>query len=124
MIGISGSLIWSKTLMELIFNPCSPAVNFSDVWRDKLAKSTLLTSTLVPLGSFRSFKVSLDAKERVGAESNRKLPHLSFPNKIVAWVPEFAVEDLPLIRSAALISEFAVNDLSFGKILYDDDDLI
>ena len=22
MIGISGSLIWSKTLMELIFNPC------------------------------------------------------------------------------------------------------
>ena len=23
MIGISGSLIWSKTLMELIFNPCS-----------------------------------------------------------------------------------------------------
>ena len=23
VIGISGSLIWSKTLMELIFNPCA-----------------------------------------------------------------------------------------------------
>ena len=22
VIGISGSLVWSKTLMELIFNPC------------------------------------------------------------------------------------------------------
>ena len=47
--GISGSLIWSKTLMELIFNPC---VKFGDVRRAQLAKSTLLTSTLVSLINF------------------------------------------------------------------------
>ena len=59
MIWIFGSLIWSKTLMELIF---IPVVNFSKVPRTQLAKSTLFTSTLVPLGSF---KVYSDAKERV-----------------------------------------------------------
>ena len=52
VIGISGSLIWSKTLMELVFNSC---VNFGEVRRAQLAKSTLLTSTLVPLGSFQIF---------------------------------------------------------------------
>ena len=31
MIEISGSLIWSKTLMELIFNP--PVVNFGEIPR-------------------------------------------------------------------------------------------
>ena len=52
VIGISGSLIWSKTLMELIFNP---VVNFGEVRRAQLAKSTLLTSSLVPLGSIHIF---------------------------------------------------------------------
>ena len=49
VIGISGSLIWSKTLMELIFNL---VVNIDEVRRTKLAKSTLFTSTMVLLGSF------------------------------------------------------------------------
>ena len=66
MTGISGSLIWSKTLMELIFNP---VVNFGEVRRAQLAKSTLLTSSLMPLGSF---KVRLDAKERVGCGKQRE----------------------------------------------------
>ena len=52
LIGISGSLIWSKTLMELMFNP---VMNFAEVRRAQLAKSTLLTSSLVPLGSFQIF---------------------------------------------------------------------
>ena len=52
MISIFGSLIWSKTLTELIF---ISVVNFGEVQRDQLAKSTLLTSTLVPLGSFHIF---------------------------------------------------------------------
>ena len=52
MIGISGPLIWSKTLMELIFRS---VVNFCEVRRTQLAKSTLLTSTLVTLGSFHIF---------------------------------------------------------------------
>ena len=52
MIGISGSLIWSKILMELIL---TPVVNFGEVRRVQLAKSTLLTSMLVPLGSYQTF---------------------------------------------------------------------
>ena len=51
MIGISGSLIWSKTLMEIIFNPCA-------IW---------CTWDL-----FRSFKVCSDAKERVGCGKQRE----------------------------------------------------
>ena len=59
VIGISGSLIWSKTLVELIFNPCG---EFR--WGpEETAKSTFLTSTLVPWDLFRSFKVCSDAKE-------------------------------------------------------------
>ena len=51
VIVISGSLIWSKTLMELIFNPCG---EFREVRRAQLAKSTpqLLVSAL---GSFKIF---------------------------------------------------------------------
>ena len=45
MIGISGALIWSKT----------PVANFGEVQRVHLAKPTLLTSALVPLGSFQIF---------------------------------------------------------------------
>ena len=67
-------------------------VNFGEIRRGQLDKSTLLTSTLVPLGSF---KVCSDVKERVGVESNRKLPHLFNPGKTAALVPEFAVKDLP-----------------------------
>ena len=54
MNGISESLIWSKTLMELIFNPCGEF--WCEVQRAQLAKSTLLTSTFVPLGSFQIFQ--------------------------------------------------------------------
>ena len=53
VIGISGFLIWSKVLMELIFNPCGEFR--CEVRRVQLAKSTLLTSKLVPLGSFQIF---------------------------------------------------------------------
>ena len=56
-------------------------------------------------------------KREWGAESNGKLPHLSIPSKTAAWVPEFAVEDLPLSRTAALVPEFAVKDLPLGRIL-------
>ena len=85
-----------------------------EVWRDQLVKSTLLTSMLVPLGSF---KVCSDAKERVGVESNGKLPHLFIPSKTATLVPEFAVEHLPLGRTAALVPEFAVKYLPLGRTL-------
>ena len=61
-------------------------------------------------------------KREWGAENNGKLPHLSIPSKTAAWVPEFAVEDLPLSRTAALVPEFAVKDLSLGTT-HDDDDI-
>ena len=56
-------------------------------------------------------------KREWGAESNGKLPHLSIPGKTAAWVPEFAVEYLPLSRTASLVPEFAVKDLPLGLIL-------
>ena len=51
------------------------------------------------------------------AESNGKLPHLSISSKTAAWIPEFAVEDLPLSKAAAVVPEFAVKDLPLGRIL-------
>ena len=44
---------------------------------------------------FRSFKVCLDAKERVGCEKQREAT-ASIPGKTAAFLPECAVEDLPL----------------------------
>ena len=51
------------------------------------------------------------------AESNGKLPHLFIPSKTATWVPEFAMEYLPLGRIAALVPEFAVKDLPLGRTL-------
>ena len=47
-------------------------------------------------------------------ESNGKLPHLFIPGIFATLVPEIAVEDLPLGRTAALVPEFTVKD-PFGK---------
>ena len=49
------------------------------------------------------------------AESDGKLPDLFLPSKTEILVPEFAVEDLPLGRTAAMVPEFAVKDLPLGK---------
>ena len=115
MIGISGSLIWSKTLMEPIFNPCgiflwSPEDPVSQIHSPHHRVGTS--------GIFSDLLRSVQMLTREwGAESNGKLPHLSIPSKTAAWVPEFAVEDLPLSRTAALVSEFAVKHLPMGRIL-------
>ena len=96
-------------------------VNFDEVLRALLAKYPVLTSTLVPLGSFQIFKVCQMLKGEWGTESNGKLSHPSIPSETAAWVPEFAVEDLPLNRTVALVPEFAVKDLPLGKYSDDDD---
>ena len=57
-------------------------------------------------------------KREWGAESNGKLPHLSFPSKTATLVPEFAMEDLPLDRTAILVPAFAVKDLVLGTPLW------
>ena len=75
----------------------------------QLAKSTLLTSTLVPWDLFRSFKVCSDAEEN-GVRKEKG------SYRIAAWIPEFAEEELPFSRTAALVPEFAVKDLLLGRI--------
>ena len=44
-------------------------------------------------------------------------PHLYIPSKTATFVPEFAVEDLPLDRTVTLVPAFAVKDLSLGRTL-------
>ena len=93
-------------------------VNFGEIRRAQLAKSTLLTSTLVFPGIFSDLLRSVQMlKRECGAESNGKLPHHSIPSKTASWVPEFVVEDLPLSTTAALVSECAVKDLLLCTIL-------
>ena len=67
VIGISGSLIQSKTLMELIFNPCGE-------FRLSLEGpvSQIHSTRWCPWDLFRSFKVRSDAKERVGCGKQRE----------------------------------------------------
>ena len=79
--------------MELIFNPCgefrwSPEGPFNQI------HSHL---NIGAPGIFSDLSRSLQMLKREwGAESNGKLPHLIIPGKSAALVPEFAVEDLPL----------------------------
>ena len=56
-------------------------------------------------------------KREWGAESNGKLYHLFIHSKNATLVPEFAVQDLPLDRTAALVYEFVVDDLPLGRTL-------
>ena len=115
LIGIYGSLIWSKTLMELLFNPCgefrwnleSPVSQ--NHYPHLLAGNPWIFSDLL-----RSVQM---LKREWGAENNGNLQHLFIPSKTTILVPEFAVEDLPLSRTAALVPEFAVKDLPLGRIL-------
>ena len=87
-------------------------MNFGEVRRAQVAKSTLLISSLVcPWDRFRSFKV---CSERVGCG---KQPHLFIPSKTITYVPEFVIEDLPLGRIAALVLEFTVKDVPLGRTL-------
>ena len=86
-------------------------VNFGEVRRAQLARSTLLAYTLGPLGSVQKLK------REWGEESNGKLPHLFTPSKTATLVPEFAMEDLPLGRIAAMEPEFVVKDLPLGRTL-------
>ena len=70
VIGISSSLIWSKTFVELIFNTCgefrwSPEGPVSQIHSPHLHVGA-------PRIFFRSRKVCSDAKERVGCGKQRE----------------------------------------------------
>ena len=110
---IFGSLIWSKTPRELIFNPCdefrwSPEGPVSQIHSPHLHAGT------PGIFSVLLWFVQM-LKREWGAESNGKLPHLFIPSKTATLVPEFAVEDLPLGRDEVLVPEFAVKYLPLGR---------
>ena len=56
-------------------------------------------------------------KRKWGKENKGKLPHLFIPSKTATLVPEFAVEDLSLDKTVTLVTGFAVKNLSFGGTL-------
>ena len=89
--------------------------NFSEVRGPQLAKSTLPHLHAYASGISLYLLVSVQILNREwDAESKGKLPHLFIPSKFATLVPEFAVRDLPLARTAASVPEFAVKDLSLG----------
>ena len=70
MSGISGSLIWSKTLMELIFNPCGEFQRSPEGPVSQIHSSHLLVGAP---GIFSDLsKVCSEAKERVGCGKQRE----------------------------------------------------
>ena len=91
MIGISGSLIWSKTLMELIFNPCG------EFWRSPEGPVSQIHPPHLLVGAPGIFSDQLRfvqmLKREWGVGSYRTY---SIPGKTAALVPELTVEDLPL----------------------------
>ena len=94
MIWISGSLNWSKALMEMIFNTCG---EFR--WNPEGPVSQIRSPHLhdCALGIFQNILRSVQMiNGEWGAESNGKLTHLLTPSKTATLVPEFAVEDMPL----------------------------
>ena len=75
-------------------------MNFGEVQRTQIYSSHLHVMSL------GSFKVCSDAKKRVGCRKQWEAATL---------VSEFAVEDLPLGRTAAMVPEFAVKDLPLDR---------
>ena len=54
-------------------------------------------------------------KREWGVESNGKPPHLFVPSKTATSIPEFAVKDMPLGRTAALVLEFCSERPDLGQ---------
>ena len=115
VIGISGSLIWSKTLMELIFYPCGQFRLSPESPVCQIHSPHILVGAP---GTFSDLLKSVQILKREwGAESNGELLHLFIRSKTASQVPEFAKEDLRSGRIAALVPEFAVKDLPLGRTL-------
>ena len=93
MIGISGSLIWSKTLKKLIFNPC---VEF---WWSLEGPVNQIHSPHLHIGDPGIFSDLLRSIQMLKREGVQKAMGsyctYSIPDKTAALVPEFVVEDLP-----------------------------
>ena len=85
VIWISGPLIWSKTLMELIFNPCGEFRWSPEGPVSQIHSPHLLFGAPGIFSDILWFVQML--KRECGAENNGKLPHLSIPNKTATLVP-------------------------------------
>ena len=100
-IGISRSLIGSKTLMELIFNPCG------EFRWSKESPVSQIHSPHLQNGAPRIFSDLLRSvqmlKREWDAKNNGMLPYLIIPSKTATLVPEFAVKEFPLGRTAAMM---------------------
>ena len=59
-------------------------------------------------------------KREWGVESNGNLPRVFVPSKTATMVPEFAVENLPLARTAVLVPEIELNTYPWAE--HSDDD--
>ena len=79
MIRISRSLIWSKTLMELIFNTCGEFRSSPEGPVSQIHSPRLLVVAPGIFSDLLGFVQML--KREWGAESNGKLPHLFIPSK-------------------------------------------
>ena len=88
LFGISGSLIWSKTLMELIFNLCGEYRWSPESPVSQIHSLHLHVGAPDLLRSLRSVQM---LKREWDAESNGKLLHLFIPSKTALLVPEFGV---------------------------------
>ena len=99
--------------------------NFGEIQRAQLAKSTLLTSSLVPLGPLQIFfKVCSEAKERVGCGNQREA---TAPIKsIVKMQPWFlSLRWKTCLRQNCILGFSACSEGSdFGQNTNDDDDPI
>ena len=79
VIDISGSLIWSKTLIELIFNPCG---EFRWSPEDPVSQTHSPHLLVDAPGIFSDLLRFVQMLKREwGAESNGKLPHQFIPGK-------------------------------------------
>ena len=78
MIGISGSMFWSKPWWKWYL---TPVVNFSDVRRSQLAKSTLSPTSWFPWDLFRAFKVYSNSKEK----QQESTAPIQSPVKLQPW---------------------------------------
>ena len=115
MIGISGSLIRSKTLMKLIFNPCGEFRRSPEGLVNQIHSPHLHVGAP---GIFSDLLRSVQMlKSEWSAEIKGKLSHLFIPSKTATLDPELAVEVLPLDRTATLAPAFVVKDLPLGRIL-------
>ena len=86
------SLIWSETLMELIFNPCNEFRWSSEGPVSQIHSPHIHGVDPGISSNLLNFVQML--KREWGAGSNGKLPHLLVSTKTESLVPEFAVEDL------------------------------